>query len=113
MKIAQWDLVRVRINPGDRDEHPALILTADDLCVDPAIYQINVLYGSTRRPAAPLKPTQFVLNGADGLEHATVFTCSHIYSVDRRKIASVMGCVSPDRRRPLARKIIAAYRFPL
>ena len=48
--IRQWDIVRVRIRPEDRDEHPAVVLACDEFCSDPEKAMVNVLYGTTRRP---------------------------------------------------------------
>lgn len=111
--IRQWDIVRVRIRPEDRDEHPAVVLTCDEFCSDPGKAMVNVLYGTTRRPGREPRPHEIVLNGADGLDHSTLFSCGHLYSVDRRKITAVTGRVTPERRRQIGRKIIATYRLPL
>lgn len=111
--LRQWDIVRVRIRPGDRDEHPAVILTNDDLCADPNWPVLNVLYGSTRRPGRAVRAHEIVLNGADGLDHPTVFSCAHLYTVERGKISARLGQVGPVRRRLLGRTIVATYRLPL
>jgi hypothetical protein len=74
---------------------------------------LNVLYGSTRRPAASPAPYEVTLNGADGLEGPTIFSCAHLYSVDRRKITATLGRVTPERRRQIGRKIFATYRLPM
>lgn len=34
IEVRQWDVVRIRINPNDRDEHPAVVLTCDEFCTD-------------------------------------------------------------------------------
>lgn len=54
LPLRQWDVVKVRINPGDRDEHPALIISADEVCASAP--RVNVLYGSTHRPGQPVRP---------------------------------------------------------
>ena len=113
MNIAQWDIVRVRINPNDEDEHPAIVISCDEFCADAGKAQINVLYGSTRRPAIQPRGYHVTLNGADGLDHPTLFSCGHLYSVDRRKITANIGRVAHERRRQIGRKIIATYRLPL
>lgn len=97
-----WDIVRVRISPQHKDEHPAIVITCDEFCADTGKAQINVLHGSTRRPAKQRRPYQVMLNGADGLDDSTLFSCGHLYSADRRKITKHIG-----------RKIIATYRLPL
>jgi hypothetical protein len=112
-EVHQWDIVRVRIRPEDRDEHPAIVLSGEEFCADRRRNVINVLYGTTRRPAGAVDVYEVVLNGADGLERATVFSCGHFYTVDRRKITGTLGRVAVERRRQIGRKIVATYRFPL
>ena len=111
--VRQWDVVRVRINPQDRDEHPAVVITCDEFCTDDRRLLLNVLYGSTRRPAASPAPYEVTLNGADGLDGPTIFSCAHLYSVDRRKITAALGRVTSERRRQIGRKIFATYRLPM
>ncbi len=110
-RLHQWDIVKVRINPGDRDEHPAIVLSSDEVCASAP--RINVLYGTTRRSGQPVRAHQAVLNGADGLDHPTLFGCGHFYQIGPDAITSRYGSVVAVRRREIARKIIAAYRLPL
>jgi len=109
----QWDIVKVRINPEDRDEHPAVIVSPDELCADQRKTRLNILYGTTRRPGQSVQAFEVVMNGADGLEHPTVFNCVYFYGVDRRKISVSVGRVTTERRRQIGRTIVASYRFPL
>jgi hypothetical protein len=105
--------VKVRINPDDRDEHPAVILSPEELCADPRKTKLNVLYGSTRRPAMAPRGHEVVLNGADGLDHPTVFNCAYFFGIDRLKITRTLGRVTPERGRLIGRTIVACFRFPL
>jgi mRNA-degrading endonuclease toxin of MazEF toxin-antitoxin module len=112
--LSQWDVVKVRINPNDRDEHPAVILSPDELCANPHKAKLNVLYGTTRRPAdGGAGEFAVTLNGADGLEHPTNFDCSYVYTIDRARISMRMGRVAHERRRQIGRKIIATFRLPM
>ncbi|MFZ5494504.1 MAG: hypothetical protein ACOZE5_04100 [Verrucomicrobiota bacterium] len=54
-----------------------------------------------------------MLNGADGLDHPTLFSCGHFYQIAPDSITGRYGSVATTRRREIARQIIAAYRFPL
>jgi hypothetical protein len=54
-----------------------------------------------------------VLNGADGLDHPTIVDCVYFYGVDRRKITTIVGRVTSERRRQIGRTVVASYRFPL
>ena len=111
--LHQWDIVKVRINPKDRDEHPAVVVSPEELCADSRKTKINVLYGTTKRPAEGPRPHEVLLNGADGLEHLTLISCAYFYGVDRSKITTSIGRVAPERRRQIARKIVATFRLPL
>ena len=111
LPLKQWEVVKVRINPGDRDEHPAIVISADEVCASAP--RVNVLYGSTRRPGQPARSHQAVLNGTEGLDHPTLFSCGHFYQVAPVSITGRYGAVGATRRREIARKIISAYRLPL
>lgn len=113
MNLSQWDIVRVRINPEDRDEHPAVLISPPEDCADPRRTRLNVLYGTTRRPGVIPRTHEVILNGSDGLDHATLFSCGHLYSVPRAKISAALGRVAAERRRQIGRKIVATYRLPL
>ena len=58
MKFSQWDVAWARINPGDSDEHPAVIVSREEVCADERKALVNVLYGSIKRPSR--------LKGGDG-----------------------------------------------
>jgi mRNA-degrading endonuclease toxin of MazEF toxin-antitoxin module len=109
----QWDVVKVRLRPDDRDEHYCVVISADEFCADERKPLVNVLTGSTRRPAATADPHEVTLNGADGLERSTLFNCGHFHQINRLKITRVTGRVTPERRRQIGRRIVATYRLPL
>ncbi len=111
--VTQWDVVRVRINPADRDEHPTLIVSGDEFCTDPPKPMVKIRYGTTRRPGTGPRAHEVVLNGADGLDHPTHFSCGHLYTIDRREISATLGRVAPERCRQIGRKIVATYLLPL
>jgi len=110
----QWEIVRVRLNPKDRDPHPAVIISCAEDCLDPHLLRVNVLYGSgsKRPPAASLDPRQVHLNGADGLEFATAVDCGLFYLVEKSACSLAIGQVSVERRRQIGRKINEILRLP-
>ncbi|MBI4625134.1 MAG: type II toxin-antitoxin system PemK/MazF family toxin [Verrucomicrobia bacterium] len=110
LDLRQWDVVKVRINPQDRDEHPAIILSPNEITGGRAD-RLNVLYGTTKRPAVALLPGQILLDEADGCEHLTVFECTFFPVVKKEAIRARLGKVSPNRRRPLHQTIAAALRL--
>jgi hypothetical protein len=109
--IRQWDIVRVRINANDRDEHPAIVLSPAEVASSPRVDRVNVIYGSTRRPAQELRPGEILLDEADGLDHLTVFDCLLFPVVKKVAISSVVAHVSTERRRHLHRTLVAALRL--
>ncbi|HEX9781497.1 MAG TPA: type II toxin-antitoxin system PemK/MazF family toxin [Opitutaceae bacterium] len=111
--MKQWDIVRVRIRPDDKHGHPALLISPDESCANTRHLYLNVLYGTSRRPVVSIRPHEAQLNGADGLERATLFDCAMIYVIDRRKVSTFIGRATPERRRQIGRKIVASLRLPL
>ncbi|MEI6861535.1 MAG: type II toxin-antitoxin system PemK/MazF family toxin [Verrucomicrobiota bacterium] len=111
--LRQWDIVRVRIRPTDKDEPPAVLVSNDEICADERYRVLNVVYGRTRRAGQTMRAHEVVLNGADGFERPTVFSCHHLYTVERAKISARLGEVTRERRRQLGRATVATYRLPL
>jgi hypothetical protein len=109
--VRQWDIVKVRINANDRDEHPAIILSPAEVASSPRVDRINVIYGSTRRPGQELRPGEIVLDEADGLDHLTVFDCLLFPVMKKDAISAVVGHVTTERKRHLHRTLVAALRL--
>jgi hypothetical protein len=109
--IRQWDIVKVRIDPNDRDEHPAIVLSPEEVASSPRVDRINVIYGSTRRPGQGLRPGEIALHEADGLDHLTVFDCLLFPVVKKASISGQVGRVSSERRRHLHRTLVSALRL--
>jgi hypothetical protein len=109
--VRQWDIVRVRINVQDRDEHPAIVLSPLEIGASPRVDRINVIYGSTRRPNHTPRPGEVLLDEADGLDHLTVFDCLLFPVVKKASISGVIGHVSPERKRHLHRTLVSALRL--
>jgi hypothetical protein len=110
LPLQQWDVVRVRIHPKDRDEHPAIILSPPEVCASQAD-RVNVIYGSTKRPAVDVRPTQILLDQADGCDHLTVFSCVFFPVVEKSAITTKLGSVTPARRRQLHQKLAEILRL--
>ncbi len=108
----QWDIVRVRINPKDKDAHPAVVISCEEDCRAPEFLRVNVLYGSKRSPATAVEPWQILLNGSDGLDFQTAVDCGVFYLVSKDACSSPLGSVSLERRRQIGRKINEVLRLP-
>ena len=109
--LRQWDVVRVRIRPTDQDLHPAVVISRTPVCADVRKQTVNVLYGTTKRPAGEVGPTDVALNSAEGLERLTLVNCDHFYTVRKEAIETRLGNVSYERRRALCRAIARAFAF--
>ncbi len=113
MNIHQWDIVKVRVRPDDKDEHPAVVLSREEWCQDERKPALNVLYCTSKRPADKESACDVSLNGVDGLERTTLANCEHVFSVSRGRITSVVGRVAVERRRQIGRMLVSAFRLPL
>jgi mRNA-degrading endonuclease toxin of MazEF toxin-antitoxin module len=107
--LAQWDVVRVRIRSTDKDLHPAVVISRVDMCRDERVPVVNVLYGTSRRPASSPGLTDVVLNGADGLDRPTLVSCDHLHTVTKTSIEIRLGKVTYERRRAFSRTLHRAY----
>ena len=113
MQVEQWDIVRFRIRPEDRDLHPAVVISPPEWCMNGNRTRLNVLACSKRLPAEGPKSHQVVLNGADGLEFQSVCGCEFVYVVLRECLVEKIGRVSAVRRRALGRKLNEVLRLPI
>jgi mRNA-degrading endonuclease toxin of MazEF toxin-antitoxin module len=111
MTFHQWDVVKLRIDPKDRDEHFAVVISPDEVAADAKKPRVNVLYCTSLKPADTVGTHEVRLNGAEGLERASVASCLHFYTIGKDKVTSVAGRVGVERRRQIARKIVACYRL--
>jgi len=101
----------VRIRPEDQNEHPAILFSPQEIIDADNLNRVTVIYGTTKRPAQTIREGQVLLNGADGLEHLTLFDVSQIYTIPKTIIREKLGAVGTERRRLLKRTIIATYRL--
>lgn len=108
-EFRQWDVVRVRINPNDRDEHFAVILSPDEVVAGRAV--LNVLSGSSKQPRDQIGPGEVILDEAEGLERPTIINCAFFPVIRKAQISRTVGFVGAERRRVLMRTIAASLRF--
>lgn len=106
--LRQWDIVWVKILPDDRDHHPAVVFSCDEVACSNTRH-INVLYGTTLRGNP--RPTQLILDQADGLDHPTAFDCAIIHAVERAWIRQVCGRVTAARIDAVKRLIRSVHRL--
>jgi len=88
-----------------------VILSNDESCADANRASVNVLFGSTKRPAIGTRPFEIVCDEADGFERPTVIDCSRIYFIPKAKLGCFLGNVSRSRRVQACRKVAEVFRF--
>lgn len=107
----QWEVVKVRFRPSDRDKHPAIVVSNDEHCGGSRLARLNVLYGTKASPGNPPRPHQALINSAEGLDILIGVDCSYFYTLEKDAITRSIGTVGIESRRALKRTIIAAYRL--
>jgi hypothetical protein len=75
----------------------------------PKIPLVNVLYCTSQRQSRPIKATEVMLNGADGLNWETFVGCDLIYLVESAALHDKRGRVCRERRLEVWRKMTAIF----
>jgi mRNA-degrading endonuclease toxin of MazEF toxin-antitoxin module len=108
VNLNRWDVVFVPADDKDAVGHPAVVLSPPDLLGDARYHRINVLIGTKKQPAESAKSHHVILNGADGLDCATLLNCALIFQVRKSAILRHSGSVSHARRGAIATRVRAA-----
>ena len=88
-------------------EHPAVIVSHPDRASRKDT--VEVVACSTSRGDRALRPTEVLLDNADGLNHETICYCDLIYSVPRSELRARGGLVVVERRRAIVRSILQSH----
>ncbi len=112
-QVNQWDIVWIKIRPGDTDRHPAVVISGQEWCASEYTTKLNVLACSKQVPAEGPKPHQVLLNGGDGLSFRSTVDCRFFHVVEKVSVNDVAGRVSVERRRAIGRKILEVLRLTL
>ena len=105
MNLHRWDIVFLRTEDRDRDGHPAVILSSDDVMDDDRQQRFNVVVGTKKQPAEQARHHQTILDAADGLEFPTLVDCSLVYVARKTSILRSVGTVTVHRRQQIQRGI--------
>jgi|SRR5688572_7789525 len=109
--MKQWDIYSYPISEG---EHPAVLLSPDEICLNEDFPEVNVLFCATHRPIArPPKNFEVLLDETDGLNWRTAVRCHKMLLVRKDALQRRWGSVSVHRRREIARKLVEVFRLPL
>ncbi|MDZ4687586.1 MAG: type II toxin-antitoxin system PemK/MazF family toxin [Planctomycetaceae bacterium] len=105
MNYRRWEIVFLRTDDKDRDGHPAVVLSSDDVMADDRQQRFNVVTGTKKQPAEQARHHHVILDGADGLEFATFVDCSLVYVARKTSILRSSGRVTVHRRQQIQRGI--------
>lgn len=109
--MKQWDIYSYPFAEG---EHPAVILSPDEQCVNPDVPEVNILFCASHRPLSrPPKRFEVLLDENDGLDWKTAVRCHKIILVNKENLQGPRGQVSTIRRREIGRKLVEVFRIPL
>jgi hypothetical protein len=111
--LRQWDVVMVKIRETDAVAHPAVVVSDNETCTNPAALRLNVLFGTKKQPRETAGLRDVRLNSAEGLEFATLVGCGFFYVVNKDRLRERVGRVGPERRRAIARKVVEILRLPV
>jgi mRNA-degrading endonuclease toxin of MazEF toxin-antitoxin module len=94
--------------PG-RGEHPCVIISHPDIAA--RSQSVNVLFCTTQRQSRPMKPTEVLLDNADGLDWETFVNCSMVWLVQSADLHGRRGQVTLERRNAIRDKIRDIFRL--
>ena len=109
--MRQWDIIMFPFTKERR--HPAVIISNDETCQNLDIEEVNALLCTSARVNRGPKPTEEVLDEADGLDWKTMVRCDKIHLLPKANFDNPKGRVIEDRRTLIARKIVEVLRLPL
>ncbi|MDP1589275.1 MAG: type II toxin-antitoxin system PemK/MazF family toxin [Prosthecobacter sp.] len=107
--MKQWDILLFPF--AAEGSHPAVILSNDEHCSNPAFLYVNALLCTSIRVPRPAKRNEVILNGADGLDWLTAVRCDAIHMLRKDQFVTQRGTVSRERRRAIGRKLIECFRL--
>ena len=98
---------------GREKRHPAVIISNEETCQNNDVEAVNALLCTSAKVNRPPKPTEEMLDEADGLDWKTMVRCDRIYLLPKAQFDDRKGNVTEDRRHLIARKMVEALRLPI
>lgn len=89
--------------------HPCIVVSNQAIIDNPAFGFVNCLVCTSIRPDSKLKGFHVRLNGADGLDNATVVRCNEIFRFAKAVAGRCRGKVSGYRKQAISRKLIEIF----
>ncbi len=98
---------------GKEKRHPAVIISNEESCENNGIEDVNALLCTSAKVNRGPKPTEEVLDEADGLDWKTMVRCDRIYLLPKNGFEERKGSVTEERRYRISRKIVEVLRLPI
>jgi mRNA-degrading endonuclease toxin of MazEF toxin-antitoxin module len=105
-----WDIYLYSFE--EEQPHPVVILSNEELCVNPDVRFVNGLICVSLRNDRPLRRREMILDESDGLDWKTAVRCDFIYALEKSLIREKRGRVSDQRQIELIRKMRFCFRWP-
>jgi mRNA-degrading endonuclease toxin of MazEF toxin-antitoxin module len=109
--MKQWDVFMFPFSKEKR--HPTVILSNDETCQNDDLEEVNALLCTSARVNRLPKPTEELLDKADGLDWKTMVRCDKIYLLPKARFGDRKSTVTADRRHLIARKMVEVLRLPI
>jgi hypothetical protein len=93
--------------PGMTEPHPCVVVSHPDRGARKK--NVEVLTCTSEAVTRPAQAHEIILDEADGLDWPTLCRCDLIYAVASTELKPRKGMVTPARRAPLVRTMIAAH----
>lgn len=93
--------------------HPAVIISNEETCQNEDLEDVNALLCTAAKVNRGPKPTEEVLDEADGLDWKTMVRCDRIHLLPKANFQETKGRVSKERKHLIARKIVEVLRLPI
>jgi mRNA-degrading endonuclease toxin of MazEF toxin-antitoxin module len=109
--MKQWDIIMFPFSKEKR--HPAVIISNAETCENDDLEEVNALLCTSAEVNRPPKPTEEVLDEADGLDWKTMVRCDRIHLLPKAQFAERKRSVTEERRHLIARKVVEVLRLPI
>jgi hypothetical protein len=109
--MRQWEILYFPF-PSQAEPHPFVILSVDEIALNPQYLEVNALKCVSVRGAYRLKPNDVWLDQSEGLGGPTVVRCHVMFLLRKGRLPRNRGgAVSVVRRREIARKVNACFKL--
>src|SRR4051812_38525069 len=84
-------------------EHPCVLISHPDICARSKV--VNILFCTSQRQSRLIRPTEVMLDHADGMDWETFCECKVMWSVHSAKLFGHRGEVTAARRNAIRERI--------